>query len=309
MNAATSRYVISATMGHLLICQGGTRFNFSHDFTNLLVTQLEAALDGKPIDFRLRINRYRKQRIVWRDAHCDDYLHRPEGNKFEKMCAYEMSMRYKKKYLSFKQMSALEMINLDENSDDEEQEAIADLDAMYSGKFFPFMKSHPGSQFSHLAELNCDVIPKLSLPEGKLCDIELLRLGEIDIDDDVKDIREDYAKMALIMFYPFRTVDDLKTDGSYWKQFQEQLDLHTENVHLEQKKKEKNHLDFWEKGFEILQNIQDRFTLERKLKRARDPINLQTTCRQREGSKDMQQCDQNNGPEIPDISQFCSEFE
>ena len=171
------------------------------------------------------------------------------------------------------------------------------------------MKSHPGSQFSHLAELNCDVISKLSLPEGKLCDIELLRLGEIDIDDDVKDIKEDYAKMALIMFYPFRTVDDLKTDGSYWKQFQEQLDLHTENVHLKQKKREKNKFSFWEKGFEILQNIQDRFTLERKLKRARDPINLQTTCRQREGSKDMQQCDQNNGPEIPDISQFCSEFE
>ena len=35
MNAATSHYVVSATMGHLLICQKGTRFMFSHDFSDL----------------------------------------------------------------------------------------------------------------------------------------------------------------------------------------------------------------------------------------------------------------------------------
>ncbi len=33
---------------------------------------------------------------------------------------------------------------------------------------------------------------------------------------------------------------------------------------------------FWKKGFEILQNIQDRSTLERHVKRARDPISITT---------------------------------
>jgi hypothetical protein len=29
---------------------------------------------------------------------------------------------------------------------------------------------------------------------------------------------------------------------------------------------------FWEKGFEILQNINDRFTLEKEVKHAKDPV-------------------------------------
>ena len=33
---------------------------------------------------------------------------------------------------------------------------------------------------------------------------------------------------------------------------------------------------FWKKGFEILQNIQDRATLEKHVKRARDPISITT---------------------------------
>ncbi len=33
---------------------------------------------------------------------------------------------------------------------------------------------------------------------------------------------------------------------------------------------------FWKKGFEILQNIQDRSTLEKHIKRARDPISITT---------------------------------
>ncbi len=33
---------------------------------------------------------------------------------------------------------------------------------------------------------------------------------------------------------------------------------------------------FWKKGFEILQNVQDRATLEKYVKRARDPIFITT---------------------------------
>ncbi len=33
---------------------------------------------------------------------------------------------------------------------------------------------------------------------------------------------------------------------------------------------------FWKKGFEILQNLQDRSTLEKHVKRARDPISTTT---------------------------------
>ncbi len=33
---------------------------------------------------------------------------------------------------------------------------------------------------------------------------------------------------------------------------------------------------FWKKGFDILKNIQDRSTLEKHVKRARDPISITT---------------------------------
>ncbi len=53
MHATTSRYVVSATMAHLVICQDGTRFKISHNFLDLLVGQIEAVLKGKPVDFLL----------------------------------------------------------------------------------------------------------------------------------------------------------------------------------------------------------------------------------------------------------------
>ncbi len=100
MHAATSRYVVSSTMAHLLICQNGTRFKFSHDFSDLLVGQLEAALHGEEVDFRIRVNRHKKEKIAWKDSLKDDYFHRPNGPKygkiFEDMCSYEMAMKYKK---------------------------------------------------------------------------------------------------------------------------------------------------------------------------------------------------------------------
>ncbi len=49
----------------------------------------------------------------------------------------------------------------------------------------------------------------------------------------------------LIGFYPFRQLNDLKTDGSYWKLFRKELKKHINNEDTV----------FWKKGFEILQNI------------------------------------------------------
>ena len=65
--------------------------------------------------------------------------------------------------------------------------------------------------FSHLAELAFPVIPKILLLKGKLCDIELLKITEEDVDELVQENRQHYAKMAMLMFHPFQTLEDLKT--------------------------------------------------------------------------------------------------
>jgi hypothetical protein len=61
-------------------------------------------------------------------------------------------------------------------------------------------------------------------------------------------------------------LNDLKYDGSYWKLFHNELERHNNNKETV----------FWKKGFKILQNIQDRSTLEKHVKRARDPISITT---------------------------------
>ena len=50
MNAATLRHVVSLTMGHLITMLGGIRVEYSHEFVNLLVSQLDATLEGLPVD-------------------------------------------------------------------------------------------------------------------------------------------------------------------------------------------------------------------------------------------------------------------
>jgi hypothetical protein len=53
---------------------------------------------------------------------------------------------------------------------------------------------------------------------------------------------------------------------SYWEMFDNELEKHIN----------KEDTVFWKKGFEILQNIQDRSTLEKHVKHARDPISITT---------------------------------
>jgi len=62
---------------------------------------------------------------------------------------------------------------------------------------------------------------------------------------------------------------------------------------------------FWTKGFEILQNIQDRLTLEKGLKRARDPIALVTKCENNTTTGKGRRSSEDD--DVPDVLQFCPE--
>ena len=97
---------------------------------------------------------------------------------------------------------------------------------------------------------------------------------------------EMYAKMALLMFYPFQQLKDLTIDRSYWRQFHKQL-----QCRLKQK-----HTKIWENRFEILQNIENRATLQIHITHARDPIKMVTiNTKPDEATKKTKQ--------IPDVDQ------
>ena len=245
LNAATTRYVVSSTLAHLIISNNGSRFHCSHPMSNLLVTQMEASLDGHNTTVRIRTSKVPGGDVnCWPESKADDYIHRPITTEIENMCFYQMTSEYEKEYKKHKTDS---IINT-----------------------YIFSESHPGYAYSRLKKLKIPTIPKISLPREKLCPIQELELHEIESTEQSCDKREMYAKIALIMFYPFRALTDLKLNESYWRLFDQQRLRHY------QKKATK----FWSIGFEILQNIEDRSNIQKNLHRARDPITMTTINKQ-----------------------------
>ena len=100
-----------------------------------------------------------------------------------------------------------------------------------------------------------------------------------------------YAKMALIMFYPFRKLSDLTFDKSYWKKFHQELTCHNKNEET----------IFW--------NIQDRDTLQKHVRRARDPISMVTVNEKPdEKNKTQNESDNQKRDNVRDILQVCGRF-
>ena len=92
IRAHLSSNVMSATMGHLLVTQG-SRFSFSHSFSNLLLTQLQDLINEKEVRCRFKKKTGKDGKETWwPDCFAYDYRWRPL--ELEKMCSYEMTMQY-----------------------------------------------------------------------------------------------------------------------------------------------------------------------------------------------------------------------
>lgn len=241
MTVHLSQDVVSATMAHLLICQNGTRFTFSHSFKDLLVGQMLNHLNGKdPGHFVLKRNNVNKnnETDMWPDYSVNDYIYRDES--LENVSFYLFGIKYEKKYFTFKQMKKRNLEGLP---------LLQPEEGMY------FQEGHPGRFYCYLTWAKKDYIPRISAPKKMICDLELLELETEDIECDepsesALDMREDYAKYALILFYPFRG-DELFTLSntnytSLWDKFMRVSD--PENLES----------CFWKEGNQILQYTQDR---------------------------------------------------
>ena len=84
-------------MAHLLVTQG-SRFTFSHEFSHLLLSQLEDLLEGNEINCRFKKGGKDKEGndTWWPDCFAHDYKWRP--NELEDLCCYEMVMNHDKVY-------------------------------------------------------------------------------------------------------------------------------------------------------------------------------------------------------------------
>ncbi len=81
-------------------------------------------------------------------------------------------------------------------------------------KTYKIKETHPRHKFSHLIQLKFPCIPRIALPKGKLCPLNELDLKCANPPQHVVGKRIKYAKTALLMFYPFQQLNDLKYNGS-----------------------------------------------------------------------------------------------
>jgi hypothetical protein len=89
-------------MAQLIPLNGGSRFVVSHNFSDLLVGQMEATLEGQDVHVRIRTSKLTNGQIKsWPDPLADDYIHCPEHQDVEHMSFYEMldvTKRYSNHY-------------------------------------------------------------------------------------------------------------------------------------------------------------------------------------------------------------------
>ena len=226
MCASLSQDVVSSTMAHLTVCYDGTRFQFSHDFVNMLVSQMSDVLNGKEGQFRIRSNysKVSQRKVFWPDSTVDDYLHRSDRleDGLSNLCLYQFVSGFKKVCKTFKEMNNKKNGILEDEADemnddycsDEECDEVDKIGRLELGKGkFPFMDGHPGKEFAYLQELKHHLIPVISVPKDSLCRIEELEMHASEPSETALDKREIYAEMACLMFLPFRCIDDLRGDG------------------------------------------------------------------------------------------------
>ena len=66
-----------------------------------------------------------------------------------------------------------------------------------------FQNDHPGRRYCYLKKSKRIKIPKLFMPKGMICDLEELELDEDIPNEKAIENRTNYAKAALVLFYPF----------------------------------------------------------------------------------------------------------
>jgi hypothetical protein len=90
-------------------------------------------------------------------------------------------------------------------------------------------------------------VPKVSMQKGMICDLEDLQLSEENPSEEALQNRDNYAKVALMLFYPFRnnSIFSLEKDGCLWDKMTRLMMTETEQN------------NFFREGKIILQNMQD----------------------------------------------------
>jgi len=162
--AHLSSTIINATMAWHLVMKD-SRFQFSHVFSQILLSQFESWLLGDDIQFRSQRNK--KEETGWIDSNVFQYIYRPEQCDFNTVFVWEYFQNYEMRLISF--LST----NQKENMESDFEENFC----------YRFSSNYPGYDFPCLEKLKICKVPMLyykdHIPDLEQCNIS----GEDDVVD------------------------------------------------------------------------------------------------------------------------------
>jgi hypothetical protein len=204
INSHLSSCVVSATMAWYLVIHG-SRFHFSHEFKPLLLSQIQEWYKGE--NFKRRI-RYQKRKRDIRDLNESNNTRSPTSNTAEEDKSpiwYESSIH---NYVYRPQNGTIIFDNIYESNFDlvaikPEHFMTEEQNENNDNSYFRFSYQHPGFLFSCLTKRKSECLPKLYY-NNKFPDVAIdeTEHGD-DVEDSVKQLREEYALMAMLLFFPF----------------------------------------------------------------------------------------------------------
>ena len=198
--AHTASNVLSSTMGWKILYEG-SRFKFSHLTKTIPLSHLIEWVDGSNnLDFKLK--KIKKvddtfEHVV--DMFINNIIYRPL--ELEKLSCYELVSKYELKKGKNKEFDEDENCNVE------------------SKISFNLSEEHPSHKYMVMNERKKIVVPSITKTYLIPNIMDLYLDCKNHEDAEVLEKREKYGQIILLLFYPFRIEDDLKLDGSHWKQY------------------------------------------------------------------------------------------
>ena len=179
----TSAHIAAAPLAHLLALQG-SRFRYSHDYFSLPAHGMESILKKSKMIMRFR-NLNGKQ-VQYHTAM--DYLYRPI--ELNELCGYRFFSETRSTSLSMAKKEELE--------------------------YFQFSAEHPLHTTDVLVYRTKPCVPVVSWNWlGSTSGFSTSIRATVSATHAEYKAREEYAFRFMILFLPFRNMNDLKTDGSH----------------------------------------------------------------------------------------------
>ena len=213
MYAHLSNDVVAATMAHLLLIQDGSRFSYSHDFVTIPLPHLLSWYDGEDLYFRLKklpkIGNSDKDNQnelddesnkSFADYFINNYIYRPV--ELGDYSCYDLFSKYEMVHITTSRRK---------KADDSFDESV-----------FRMHPDHPGYKRFVMKLLLYEKVPQIT--STKLLPNVTSTFsypGNDVVDADVSYYREKYAKIALLLFSPYRKKSDIIKNGSFWEVYED----------------------------------------------------------------------------------------